>query len=64
MYDVMVYDERLGQFIPVKNEHGKAYSYESWNDAAEHVYALNESSNGNIYKTEYRTTKARKRNGR
>jgi hypothetical protein len=64
MYDVMVYDERLGQFIPVKNENGKVHSYENWTDAADKVMALHRESPGHQYKTEYRTTKARKRNGR
>lgn len=60
MYDVVVYDEDVGQFVPVRNPQGKALSYESWSGASDVAFGLTLRDPSKAYKVEYRTVRRKK----
>lgn len=56
MYDVMVYDEDIGQFVPMKVG-GKRQSYKSWAEASDAAWVFTLRNPARSYKVEYRTAR-------
>ena len=60
MYDVVVYDEGVHQFVPVRDGKGKRISFDSWADASDFAIAARLAEHGE-YKVEYRTIRTRRK---
>lgn len=60
MYDVMVYDEEVGQFVPAKDTRGKRIAFSSWSEASDAVYAFTLRNPQRMYKTQFRTVRRKK----
>lgn len=60
MYDVLVYDEEHGQYVPAKDTlTGRRVSCESWAEAAEKVFQFtrDDPSKQSDYKVHFRTVR-------
>lgn len=61
MYAVMVYDESIDDFRPMKTEFGTRLEFEDWSEASGAIADLRRTHPGEQYKVWYRTIKPRKR---
>jgi hypothetical protein len=60
MYEVLVYNEDYGSFIPARGPDNKTYRFQSWEDAESVRVELRSLNPGSQYKVEYGTVRPRR----